>query len=147
MGAPLAVPFSDIPFVPFMLGDFSGPLANPMTDLKISEGESPIPLDRVFYRFNLYSNLNPSHYESVSTPYKRVNLYANTFGFEKTFGDWFSFGFRLPINGVEALSAGPIMSSFLPPGIRWSPVPPRPIIARRSSGTRPASSRSGSSRT
>src|SRR4051794_38808451 len=46
MGAPLAVPFSDIPFVPFMLGDFSGPLANPMTDLKISEGESPIPLDR-----------------------------------------------------------------------------------------------------
>src|SRR4051812_12321233 len=36
-GAPLAVPFSDIPFVPFMLGDFTGPLANPMTDMKVSE--------------------------------------------------------------------------------------------------------------
>jgi hypothetical protein len=36
-----------------MLGDAIGPLANPMTDIKASEGESPIPLDRVFYRFNL----------------------------------------------------------------------------------------------
>jgi hypothetical protein len=96
----------DFPFIPYMLGDFNGPLANPMTDLKASEGESPMPLDRVFYRFNMYSNLDPSRYQDVSIPYKRVNLYTNVFGFEKTFGPWVSFGVRLPINGVQALSRG-----------------------------------------
>ena len=116
MGAPLTVPFADIPFVPFMLGDFTGPLANPMTDIKVSEGESPIPLDRVFYRFNFYSNLNPGHYESVSTPYKRVNLYANVFGFEKKFGDWFSFGLRLPIDGIQALLRGTYYVRLPTPG-------------------------------
>ena len=122
VGGPLAVPFSDLPFVPFMLGDFTGPLANPMTDIKVGEGESPIPLDRVFYRFNFYSNLNPWRYESVSTPYKRVNLFTNVFGFEKKFGDWFSFGFRLPIDSVEALSRGTFY-------VR-SPIPGQPPVAR-----------------
>lgn len=120
----LLVP-DEAPFVPYMLGDFIGTLANPMTDLKVGEGESPRPLDRVFYRFNMYSNLNPNRYESVSTPYKRVNLYANTFGFEKTFGDWFSFGLRLPLNGVEALSRGtyyPSRPGGLPPVA--TPAPP-----------------------
>jgi hypothetical protein len=116
----------DFPFVPFMLGDFSGPLANPMTDLKVSEGESPMPLDRVFYRFNMYSNLNPVRYQNVSTPYKRVNLFANVFGFEKTFGQWISFGFRLPINGVEALSRGTYYVRLPGPGghVVARPAPP-----------------------
>ncbi len=99
-------PRDDLPFIPFMLGDFNGPLANPMTDIKVAAGESPRPLDRVFYRFNFYSNLDPARYQDVALPYKRVNLFLNTFGFEKTFGEWVSLGFRLPINSIEALSRG-----------------------------------------
>jgi hypothetical protein len=122
VGSPIAVPFSDLPFVPYMLGDFTGPLANPMTSIKVSEGESPMPLDRVFYRFNFYSNLDPWRYQSVSQPFKRVNLYANVFGFEKKFGDWFSFGFRLPIDGVQALSRGTYYVRL--------PIPGRPVVPR-----------------
>jgi hypothetical protein len=73
-----------------MLGDYIGPLANPMTDLKASEGESPIPLDRVFYRFNFSSSLSPSVYQSAYVPYKQVNLFTKVFGFEKTFYGVFS---------------------------------------------------------
>jgi hypothetical protein len=112
----------DFPFVPFMLGDFVGPLANPMTDLKVGEGESPRPLDRVFYRFNFYSNLEPGRYQSVTTPYKRVNLFINTFGFEKTFGEWVSLGVRMPFNSIEALSRGTFY-------VR-NPIPGGPPIAR-----------------
>lgn len=117
---------SAFPFTPFMLGDFNGPLANPMTDLKVSEGESPVPLDRVFYRFNMYSNLEPGRYESLSTPYKRVNLYTNVFGFEKTFGDWVSIGLRLPINGVQALSRGKYYPRLPGGGVSPIPVPAPP---------------------
>ena len=109
-----------------MLGDFIGPLANPMTDIKVAEGESPIPLDRVFYRFNMYSNLDPSRYQSVSLPYKRVNLYTNVFGFEKTFGEWISIGLRIPINGIEALSRGVYYRRLPIPGRPVVPLPPQP---------------------
>src|SRR5262245_21400973 len=39
-------------FTPYMLGDFVGPVANQFSDVKIAEGESPRPIDRVFYKFN-----------------------------------------------------------------------------------------------
>ncbi|WP_165220784.1 hypothetical protein [Aquisphaera insulae] len=116
-------PRVDPPFVPYMLGDFIGPLANPMTDIKVGVGESPRPLDRVFYRFNFYSNLEPSHFQDVSTPYKRVNLFLNTFGFEKTFGEWFSLGFRMPINSIQALSRG---TYYVQNPIPGGPAIPRP---------------------
>jgi hypothetical protein len=122
-GAPFGTERGSFPFVPFMLGDFIGPLANPMTDLKVAEGDSPIPLDRVFYRFNFYSNLNPSFYQSAFAPYKQVNLFTNVFGFEKTFGEWFSFGVRIPINGIEALSRGTFYVRVPGPGNQTRPVP------------------------
>lgn len=106
-----------------MLGDAIGPLANPMTDLKVAEGESPIPMNRVFYRFNYYNNLNPNAYSSIYSPYKQVNLFTNVFGFEKTFGEWFSFGVRVPINGIEALSRGTYYRLLPGPGQRVVAVP------------------------
>src|SRR4051812_22350891 len=34
-----------VPFTPFMLGDFVGPVGNLFTNFKIAEGESPRPVD------------------------------------------------------------------------------------------------------
>src|SRR5262249_9336595 len=45
--APCAAPGQ--PLTPYMLGDFAGPVANLFSDIKIAEGESPRPIDRVFY--------------------------------------------------------------------------------------------------
>ena len=123
VGSPFGTQQGGFPFVPFMLGDFIGPLANPMTDLKVAEGESPIPLDRVFYRFNYYNSLSPSVYQSVFSPYKQVNLFTNVFGFEKTFGEWFSFGVRIPINGIDALSRGTYYVRIPGPGNHTRAVP------------------------
>jgi len=121
--SPFGTQQGGFPFVPFMLGDFIGPLANPMTDLKVAEGESPIPLDRVFYRFNYYNSLSPGVYQSAFVPYKQVNLFTNVFGFEKTFGEWFSFGVRIPINGIDALSRGTYYVQLPGPGKHTKAVP------------------------
>src|SRR5262245_17036944 len=48
------------PFIPYMLGDFVGPVANLFNDAKIAEGDSPRPVDRVFYRFNWFNNVDKS---------------------------------------------------------------------------------------
>src|SRR5437764_857672 len=50
------------PFTPFMLGDFVGPVANQFSDVKIAEGESPRPTDRVFIKFNYYDNLSKNRW-------------------------------------------------------------------------------------
>ena len=73
------------PFTPFMLGDFVGFVTNQFSDMKIAEGESPQPLDRVFYRFNWYNNVAPARWTSPTETIHNVNLYRNVFGFEKTF--------------------------------------------------------------
>jgi hypothetical protein len=110
LGGPILGEEPRFPFVPYMLGDFIGPLANPMTNLKVSEGDSPIPLDRVFYRFNAYSNLNPSRSQSRFSPYSQVDLFTNVFGFEKRiFGEMASIGIRFPLNGIQAISRGPYL--------------------------------------
>ncbi len=123
VGSPFGTQQDGFPFVPFMLGDFIGPLANPMTDLKVAEGESPIPLDRVFFRFNYYNSLSPSVYQSPFQPYKQVNLFTNVFGFEKTFGEWFSFGVRVPLNGIDAYSRGTYYVRIPGPGNHIKAVP------------------------
>ena len=91
------------PFTPFMLGDFVGFVTNQFSDMKIAEGESPQPLDRVFYRFNWYNNVAPARWTSPTETIHNVNLYRNVFGFEKTFFDGnYSFGLRIPFNTLEA---------------------------------------------
>jgi hypothetical protein len=124
LGGPVVGESPRFPFVPYMLGDFIGPLGNPMTDLKVSEGDSPVPLDRVFYRFNAYSNLDPSRHQSPRSPYNRVNLFTNVFGFEKrVFGDLASIGVRVPINGIEARSRGAYLRPVPGPGDQTVLVP------------------------
>src|SRR5262245_21462693 len=108
-------------FTPFMLGDFTGPIANLFTDVKIAEGESPMPMDRVFLKSNYYNNLNKSRWTDPTEPIHNVDLYRFTFGFEKTFfNQSVSLGLRVPFNTINAdgkpvhLAPDPITGQLLP---------------------------------
>jgi len=91
------------PFTPFMLGDFVGPVANLFSDVKIGEGESPRPTDRVFYRFNYHNNIEPNRWTEPTQPIHSVDLYRHTFGMEKTFFDErVSVGLRVPFYTLDA---------------------------------------------
>jgi hypothetical protein len=85
-------------FTPLMLGDFIGPpVVNLFSDVKIAEGESPRPMDRVFYRFEYYNNLDQSDAHDLRQPFRHANLYQSVFGMEKTFLDQrISLGVRVP---------------------------------------------------
>jgi hypothetical protein len=90
-------------FTPFMLGDFIGPVANLFSDVKIAEGESPRPVDRAYYRFNYYNNIDQAEARNPSRSFHNVNLYQNVFGFEKTFFDRsVSLGLRVPFYTMTA---------------------------------------------
>src|SRR5205085_5484846 len=61
-----------VPFTPVMLGDFVGPVANLFTNFKIAEGESPRPMDRVFFKYNYYNNVNPTRWTDPTEPIHNV---------------------------------------------------------------------------
>jgi hypothetical protein len=91
------------PFTPVMFGDFIGPVANLFTDFKIAEGESPRPMDRVFFRYNYYNNINPPRWTDPTEPVHNVSLDLYTFGAEKTFFDGLmSLGVRIPFYTINA---------------------------------------------
>ena len=113
------------PFTPFMLGDFVGPVANQFSDVKIAEGESPAPVDRVFLKFNYYNNLDKSRWRDPTEPIHNVDLYRYSLGFEKTFFDQrFSFGLRVPFYTLDA--AGKSFRLLPVLGTEGIPVPGSP---------------------
>jgi len=86
-----------------MLGDFVGPVSNQFSDVKIAEGESPRPTDRVFYKFNFYDNLDKPTWANPLQPIHNVDLYRNVIGMEKTFFDGsVSLEVRVPFYTLEA---------------------------------------------
>jgi hypothetical protein len=100
------------PFTPFMLGDFVGPVANLFTNFKIAEGESPRPVDRVFFKYNYYNNVDKSRWADPTEPIHNVHLNMYTFGMEQTFFNGnASVGVRVPfytLNGeAKDLRIGP----------------------------------------
>ena len=91
------------PFTPLMLGDFIGPVANLFVDFKIAEGESPRPMDRVFFKYNFYNNVDPTRWSDPTQPIHNVNLNLYTLGMEKTFFDGLmSLGIRIPFYNLDA---------------------------------------------
>jgi hypothetical protein len=91
------------PFTPFMFGDFTGPIANLFSAVKIAENESPRPVDRLYTNFSYYNNLNKSRWADPTEPIHNVNLYRNTLGLEKTFlNQTVSLGLRIPFDTIDA---------------------------------------------
>jgi hypothetical protein len=94
---------NSVPFTPFMLGDFIGPVANLFTQFKIGEGESPRPVDRAFFKYNYYNNVNPTRWTNPTEPIHNVSLNLYTLGMEKTFFDrTVSVGIRVPFDTISA---------------------------------------------
>jgi hypothetical protein len=90
-------------FTPFMFGDFIGPVANLFSDVKIAENESPRPVDRVYYRFNYFNNVNKSRWADPAEPIHSVDVFQHVVGFEKTFlNEMISVGVRIPFYAMDA---------------------------------------------
>jgi hypothetical protein len=89
-------------FAPNMLGDSSS-ISVFNSSAKIAENESPRPLDRLFFSFNYYNNVDRSTLSTAGSSVHNVQYFRNTFGFEKTFLDGnVSVGLRAPINTIDA---------------------------------------------
>lgn len=70
------------------------PLVNHAGGIKVTDNESPRPMDRLFYNYNFFNFVN----RSSNTDMAPMELHRHIFGFEKTFLDGFaSVGLRLPI--------------------------------------------------
>ncbi len=110
-------------FTPNMLGDLSpyyahspappippGPhglalLYPTVRNFKMSENQSPRPMDRVFFDYNYYTNLNSTVNTAERSPINRMNASVYVWGFEKTFDQGNgSIGIRLPLNSLSATS-------------------------------------------
>jgi hypothetical protein len=73
-----------------------------LTGLKVSDNQSPIPQDRVFFSFNYFDNLNASVDRKLQSPIQNLQVYHELFGIEKTFLDGnASIGFRVPLNTIS----------------------------------------------
>ncbi|MEW4568316.1 hypothetical protein AB1L88_10650 [Tautonia sp. JC769] len=97
------------PLQPPEVGDFNvRDLPVSIRGIKLSENQSPIPQDRVFYSFNYYKDVNESINESLNIPFRDINVYRHVLGFEKTYlGGLGSFGLRVPIETVSAVGITP----------------------------------------
>jgi hypothetical protein len=88
-------------------------LAPAVRGLKISENQSPLPQDRIFYSFNYFQDLNARLNRDFDAPVDHIKAYREIFGFEKTFNNGKgSFGLVLPLNTLTADSTieGKILS-------------------------------------
>jgi len=88
-------------YAPGMFGDQGGPVFGPsaalLTGLKVSETDSPRPMDRVYYSYSGYYNLPPINFLGPQP----VQLHRHLFGFEKTLlGGDASVGMRIPYLSV-----------------------------------------------
>ncbi len=89
------------------VGAFDIPGGGGSRPVKISENDSPIPVDRVFFNYNHFHNVFEFQEITLPSPSPPVNrqlpIDRYTLGFEKTFlgGDW-SVEVRLPLNGTVA---------------------------------------------
>jgi hypothetical protein len=73
---------------------------------KIADNQSPQPQDRVFATFNYFDNLEGRINKRFNSGIQDIQIYRETFGFEKTFLDKnASIGLRMPLNSITATNA------------------------------------------
>ena len=78
---------------------------------KIADNQYPRPVDRVWVSFNYYDGVNSGINEELRAPIKDMQVYRETFGFEKTFlAQTASVGFRIPVDTLTISSGFPRLS-------------------------------------
>ena len=119
-GAPLAnlqvvnppiPPVPTVPGAPPARNSIQGAAVLPsIRQFKIAEMESPLPLDRVYYTFHYYNDINGSINRRLDSNLSGINIYREIIGLEKTFLDQrASVGLRLPINTLTSKSSTPAL--------------------------------------
>jgi hypothetical protein len=73
---------------------------------KISDNQSPIPQDRVYFNFNYFYNINHAIDQKFNAPVSGIQIYRYLGGVEKTFLDGLaSVGLTESINNLTAVSS------------------------------------------
>ncbi len=79
---------------------------------KISENQSPVPQDRVFFSMNAYQDVNAKLDRDFEAPFKKVQIYNYNWGFEKTFNNGMgSFGLLLPLNNITSQPTAKLLNT------------------------------------
>ena len=81
---------------------------------KMADNQTPWPVDRVFFAFNYYDDINIG--QAAGNTLHNVKVYREFFGAEKTFLDDrnASIGLRLPLNTLSATSTTPGLGGRAP---------------------------------
>jgi hypothetical protein len=88
--------------IPLQVASRGVPIAGQYNGFKISENETPRPIDRVYVTYNYWNDVNRS---TLPAELSGVDIQRQMFGFEKTFfGGDVSVGMRLPYFQVFGLS-------------------------------------------
>jgi hypothetical protein len=75
---------------------------------KISDNQSPIPQDRIYFNFNYFNDVNYPLSRRFGSPVSGIQIYRYLLGFEKTFFNGMaSIGVRDSINNLSARSTIP----------------------------------------
>ena len=76
-------------------------LAPAVRAFKIAEMQTPRPVDRVYFFTNYFNDVNKQINQQYGSQVGSIQVYRNTFGFEKTFMDGrASIGAQLPLNTI-----------------------------------------------
>ncbi|WP_165230964.1 hypothetical protein [Aquisphaera insulae] len=89
----------------FLAGRSVAAIVPAVRAFKIADNQYPRPVDRVWVNFNYFDGVNSGLNSILQAPIKNMQVYNETFGFEKTFLDQqASIGFRLPVNTLTIQS-------------------------------------------
>ncbi len=92
----------------FLTGRSVAAIVPAVRGFKIADNQYPRPVDRVWVSFNYYDGVNSGLNSELGAPIKNMQVYNETFGFEKTFLDQqASLGFRIPVNTLTITSGFP----------------------------------------
>jgi hypothetical protein len=84
----------------------TGLLAPSLRTFKMSDDQSPRPLDRVYFDFNYFNNVNAAVNRRFDIDLHNIALYRELFGVEKTFLDGSaSLSLVVPVNSLTASSS------------------------------------------
>jgi hypothetical protein len=107
-GLPPPFPPPTPPTIPHAAARRSAAVIPSVRGTKISDNQSPRPLDRVYFSFNYFQGLNTQINQAIKSPIGYTQAFRYIGGFEKTFLDGQgSFGIQAPLNSVTAQSTVP----------------------------------------
>lgn len=107
--APPVPPVPTVPGAPPNRQPIQGAALLPsIRQFKVAEMESPKPLDRVYFTFHYFNDVNGAINKRLDASVSGMNIYREVLGLEKTFlNQRASIGLRLPLNTLTSKNTNP----------------------------------------